>query len=83
MNLKEYIARAKRILKEDAGSEGLCYLLKFKGTLPEADFVVEDKQTEDGVQVAKIKFAYPKDCGFALQALKDLGIEIVGLELLY
>ena len=74
MNLKEYIARAKKILKEDTGSEGLCYLVKFKGTLPEA---------VDGVQCAKIKFVYPKDYGFALQALKDLGVEVVALELLY
>lgn len=83
MNLKEYIARAKKILKEDAGSEGLCYLVKFKGTLPEADFTVEEKETVDGVQCAKIKFVYPKDYGFALQALKDLGVEVVALELLY
>ena len=41
MDLKEYIARAKRILKEDAGSEGLCYCVKFKGTLKEEGFTVE------------------------------------------
>ena len=83
MGLKEYIARAKRILKEDAGSEGLCYCVKFKGTLKEEGFTVEEKSTEDGVQCAKIKFAYPRDYGFALQTLKDLGIEVVGLELLF
>ena len=64
MDLKEYIARAKRILKEEG-------------------FTVEEKSTEDGVQCAKIKFAYPRDYGFALQTLKDLGIEVVGLELLF
>lgn len=83
MSLREYIEKAKRILREDAGSEGMAYLLKFKGTLKEEGFIVEEKTTEDGVQCAKIKFEYPRDYGFALQTLKDLGIEIVGLELLF
>ena len=33
MNLHDYIAKAKKILKEDAGSEGFCYLLKYNGEL--------------------------------------------------
>ena len=82
MDLKEYIEKAKRVLREDAGSEGLCYGLKYKGTLPEyACFTVEDKKTEDGVQCAKIRFPYPKDYGFAAQVLKEHGIEVIGLEL--
>lgn len=84
MNLKDYIAKAKKVLKEDAGSEGFCYCLKYKGTLPEDPcFTIEEKETKDGVQCAKIKFAYPKDYGFALQVLKDKGVDIIGLELLF
>lgn len=83
MDLKEYIAKAKRILREDAGSEGLCYLLKFKGSLKEEGFVVEEKETQDGVQCAKIRFAMPRDYGFALQTLKDLDVDVIGLELLF
>jgi len=75
----EFLERAKMILKEDAGSEGMCYLLKYKGALKEEGFKVEEK--EDGK--AKIVFDMPRDYGFALQTLKDLGIEVIGLELLY
>lgn len=83
MDLKEYIAKAKRVLREDAGSEGLCYLLKFKGSLKEEGFKVEEKSIEDGVKCAKIRFDFPRDYGFALQTLKDLDVEVIGLELLF
>ena len=75
----EFLERAKMILKEDAGSEGMAYLLKYKGALKEEGFKVEEN--EDGK--AKIVFDMPRDYGFALQTLKDLGIEVIGLELLY
>lgn len=79
MNLHDYIAKAKRILKEDAGSEGFCYLLKYNGELKEGPFTVEEK-TEEG---AKIRFDYPRDCGLAAQELKDLGIDVINLQLLF
>lgn len=79
MNLKEYIAKAKRILKEDAGSEGTCFLVKHEGELKEDGFKVEEK-TDKGT---KIRFDYPHDYGFALQVLKDQGINVTGLELLF
>jgi hypothetical protein len=82
MDLKEYIAKAKAVLnpiKEDAGSEGFCYLLKYSGSLKEEGFKVEEK-TEEGT---KIRFDYPHDYGFALQTLKDLGIEVEELRLLF
>lgn len=81
MHLKEYIARAKAILNinEDAGSEGLCYLLKYTGTLKEEGLKIEET-TEEGT---KIRFDYPHDYGFALQTLKDLGVEVEKLELLF
>lgn len=80
MNFADFIKKAKITLREDAGSEGYSYKLKFKGNLPECDcFKVEKKEADE----ATIIFAYPRDYGFALQTLKDCGIEIVGLELLY
>lgn len=80
MNLKEYIEKARAVLNinEDAGSEGSCYLLKYKGTLKEEGFKAE--KTEEGT---KITFDYPHDYGFALQTLKDLGIEVEELKLLF
>jgi GTP cyclohydrolase II len=83
MNLQDYIAKAKRILREDAGSEGFLYLLKYKGELKEEGFVVEEKTTDKEDKCAKIRFEYPRDCGLAAQELKDLGIEVVSLEILY
>lgn len=82
MNLQDYIAKAKRVLREDAGSEGFCYVLQYKGELKEEGFTVEEKETKDGVKTAKIRFEDPKDYGFAAQVLKDLGIDIVGLQLI-
>lgn len=80
MNFADFVKRAKMVLKEDAGSEGTAYLVKFKGNLPEEEgFTVEDKA--DGQ--AKIIFGFARDYGFALQTLKDLGVEVIGLELLY
>ena len=81
MDLKEYIAKAKSILNmnEDAESEGFCYLLKYSGTLKEEGFKVEEK-TEEGT---KIRFDYPHDYGFALETLKNLGIEVEELKLLF
>lgn len=80
MNYPEFIEKAKKILKEDAGSEGLSYLVEYKGTLPESeDFTIENK--EEGK--AKITFNYPKDFGLALQCLKDQGVEVIKLELLF
>ena len=79
MNFKDLKAKAKSILREDAGCEGLAYSLEYTGELKEEGFKVEDKA--DGK--AKIVFDIPRDYGFALQTLKDLGINVVALELLY
>lgn len=79
MSYKMFLQEAKQVFKEDAGSEGLAYLVKFKGELKEEGFKVEDKK--DGE--AKIVFDYPRDCGFALDTLKNLGVEVLGITLLY
>lgn len=84
MNLKEYIERAKKVLNEDAGSEGMSYKLTYKGTIPALDGMeVEHLPVENGNKVCIIKFTYPKDYGFANNCLAALGIEIVTLELLF
>ena len=80
MNFADLISKGRRVLKEDAGSEGFAYIVKFKGELKETDdFTVEDKK--DGQ--AKICFKDPCDCGLAAMKLKDLGIEVLSLELVF
>ena len=90
MNFADLITKGKMVLKEDAGSEGFAYIVKFKGELKETDenvvsvpdgddFTVEDKK--DGQ--AKICFKDPCDCGLAAMKLKDLGIEVLSLELVF
>ena len=46
MNFSEFLEKARPILqnvklKEHAGSEGLCYKLKYTGNLPEEGLVIE------------------------------------------
>lgn len=79
MNFSEFIKKAKTVLREDAGSEGTAYKVKYTGELKEEGFKVKDKANGE----ATIEFDYPRDYGYAAQTLKDLGIEIKGLELLY
>lgn len=83
MNMPEFLEQARAILgtsmNEDAGSEGTAYLLAYKGTLKEEGLKIENK--EDGK--AKIVFDFPHDYGFAMETLKNLGAEIISLELLY
>jgi len=79
MNFSEFIEKAKMVLKEDAGSEGSAYLLKYEGELKENGFKAE----KVGEGEAKILFEYPHDFGLALQVLKDLDIKVISLELLF
>ena len=87
MNLKDYIAKAKRILSEHSGSEGIVYILKTKNTIPqiENDIVkINEVETKNGFNYAKVEFSIPRDCGFALVTLDTiLDIEIESLELIY
>ena len=79
MSYLEFLKQAKQVFREDAGSEGLAYIVKYKGELKEEGFKVEDKK--DGE--AKIVFEYPRDFGFALETLKALGVDVIELKLLY
>ena len=83
MNMPEFLEQARAILgtsmNEDAGSEGSAFLLAYEGTLKEEGFKVENK--EDGK--AKIVFDFPHDYGFAMDTLKNMGVKIISLELLY
>ena len=79
MSYSEFLKQAKQVFKEDAGSEGSAYIVKYNGELKENGFKVENKK--DGE--AKIIFEFPKDYGFALETLKALGIEVISLALLY
>lgn len=88
MNVPEYIKLAKKILNEDAGSEGMVYQVEAKSGLKAIEdklVKIDEVKTENGVTVAKATFTYPQDYGFALQTIKNLleGIDIVALKLVY
>ena len=88
MNLNEYIEKAKKILgtatlKEDAGSEGLQYIVEYTGTFSIVgdEAIVESLPNKDGIKQCKLTFKVPKDYGFTLQYLKDLKVEVKALHL--
>lgn len=88
MNVQEFIKYAKRVLNEDAGSEGMAYKISAKSGLKaysdDKMTINEVKTVNDGTE-ASVQFTYPHDYGFALQSIKDaLGdIQITSLTLLY
>ena len=88
MNVPEYIKLAKKILNEDAGSEGMVYEVEAKSGLKAVEnevVTINEVKSQNGVTVAKAHFAYPHDYGFALNAIKQLleGIDIIALKLVY
>ena len=88
MNVPEYIKLAKKVLKEDAGSEGMVYLVEAKNGLKavETELVKFDEvKTENGRTTAKATFTYPQDYGFALNTIREAlnGVEIVAMSLVY
>lgn len=88
MNVPEYIKLAKRILNEDAGSEGMVYEVEAKSGLKAIEneiVAIDEVKSQNGITVARAQFAYPHDYGFALNAIKQLleGIEITALKLVY
>ena len=88
MNVPEYVRLAKRILKEDAGSEGMQYKVCAKSGLKAIEtnvMKINEVRSENGVSVANVNFAYPHDYGFALNTIKENleGIEIISLSLVY
>lgn len=88
MNIPEYIAKAKQVLKEDAGSEGMQYIVEAKSGLKAIDneiLKIEEVKTENGITSGKITFGYPHDYGFALTTLKEHleNLDLVALRLVY
>ena len=88
MNIKEYIKYAKKVLKEDAGSEGMEYKIKAKSGLKaykDDIMTIDEVVSENGETVARAKFTYPLDYGFALSTITEAleGIEITSLSLVY
>lgn len=86
--LKDFIATAKKVLNEDAGSEGLVYRVTFKNKPAAIDNKAlkldEGKQTDKGHEV-KVTWSYPRDYGFALSSLKKFfpNNPVVKMELVY
>lgn len=88
MDIKQFIKYARKVLNEDAGSEGMQYKITAKSGLKSyKDDVlsIEDLVTEDGITSATISFTYPHDYGFAINTIKEVlqDIEIVSLSLVY
>ena len=88
INIQDFLKEARRVLNEDAGSEGLTYTVKASAGLKALDndeLVIEDVHQEDGETVATVKFRYPHDYGFALMTLKQQleDLNITSLALVY
>ena len=88
MNIPEYIKLAKHALNEDAGSEGLVYMVEAKSGLKgiETELIkIEEVKSENGIASGKVSFTFPHDYGFALSAIKEAleGIDITALKLVY
>ena len=87
MNIPQYLKRAKMILDEHAGSEGMKYKVFAKSGLKAVkneNYEISEVGTENGSATAIVEFTYPRDWGFAINTLKeDLGVEILGMQLIY
>lgn len=88
MKISDFINKAKKILNEGAGSEGMVYKLTTpKKVKPVSNdvLVVSDIQKIDDGYEARVEFTFPRDYGFALNSIKAVfgDMEINALELLY
>jgi inorganic pyrophosphatase len=88
MNIPDYIKLVKKILNEDAGSEGLVYIVEAKSGLNAVEnelLKIEEVKAENGIKSGKVTFAYPHDYGFALSTIQETlnGIDVVALKLVY
>lgn len=88
MNVPEFVKLARKVLNEDAGSEGMVYKVHASTGLRAIEnetFKIDEVANENGVTTGKVTFAYPHDYGFALNTIKENleGINIVGLTLIY
>ena len=88
MNVPEYLKLAKKVLNEDAGSEGLVYTISAKSGLKAIDndmLKINEIKTENGIATATVEFSYPQDYGLALATIKEHleGIDIISLSLVY
>ena len=88
MNIPEFVKLAKKVLNEDAGSEGMEYQIEAKSGLKEIEneqVKIVDVITKDGVTSARLLFSYPQDYGFAVNTIKNLlpELELIALKLVY
>lgn len=88
MNIVEFIKAAKATLNEDAGSEGMTYVVEAKSGLKAMEteiFKIDEVKSENGISSAKVTFVYPHDYGSALEAIKNAleNIEITALKLVF
>ena len=88
MNIVEFNKAAKAILNEDAGSEGMSYVIEAKSGLKAVDtgvLKIDEVKSENGVSTANVSFVYAHDYGSAVQAIKEelKDIEITALKLVY
>ena len=88
MNIKDYIAYAKKVLNEDAGSEGMMYTVKALSGLKnyeDGTVTIDDVKAVNGEQSARVRFSFPHDWGYASKVVKQVlgDIDIISLELVY
>lgn len=88
MNIADFIAKAKKILNEGAGSEGFVYILRCGKPVSAVDndtVKVSDIKTENGTTTARIEFKINRDYGYALNSLKAVlgDVDVKSLELVY
>ena len=88
MNIPDYIKLAKRVLHEDAGSEGMMYKLVAKTSIRPVEtdlFTITEVEKEDDMNTAIVRFTYPRDYGYALNTIREAfeDIDITSLSLVY
>lgn len=88
MNVPEYIKLAKKVLNEDAGSEGMQYIVEAKSGLAALEnetLIIDEVKQENGLTSARVRFTFPHDYGFALNKIKENleNIDITSLKLVY
>lgn len=88
MNISQFITNARKVLNEDAGSEGFLYKITSKNAIKEVkteEYEITESKKDGDVYTAQVAFTYPHDYGFAIQTLKEAveGLDIQGMQLIY
>jgi hypothetical protein len=91
MSVREFRIMAKKLLEsmnEDAGSEGMKYIVEAKSGLKAVVtkvMEIDEVKSANGITSATVTFTYPHDYGTALEAIKNemKDINITALKLVF